>query len=290
MVTSGVAMSMNSASSQNDHVFTRVGFGPSPSYSPSGYNSPTDDYTSAGEPPYYAQPHAYYAPSGLDTTAYTPNALQDGCTSPGSIGSSTAYMPHWPLDTERSYGARYGSSVSGSDAAFCEEGSRPTTFGGHGLHLIPLLLHGTMRMISAVERDGLESVDLPVPMTCNGIATFGTDIDNSTMSDTQRYLDSYWTIVHAVNPVVSRQSFHLPSASPLLISAILALGAHMLQSRPDMEAARVIHERCCKVIQKVRHLCLDAIAAIGSYMLIDMHSEPYTIGTLIGYATCRPSF
>jgi hypothetical protein len=114
---------------------------------------------------------------------------------------------------------------------------------------VPYLSNGVVRMITAEERDAMESHDLHVP-SVSLMTSSESSLDGEPFTNEQRYLGSYWMWVHPMFPVVHKLFFDLQTASPLLKTAILALGAHMLQNSNDMSNARIMHDRAQKVIKK----------------------------------------
>ncbi|KAK3651547.1 hypothetical protein LTR56_005689 [Elasticomyces elasticus] len=69
-------------------------------------------------------------------------------------------------------------------------------------------------------------------------------------SNEDKYLASFWMWTHPLFPVVHKPSFDLQTASPVLRSTMLALGAHMLHDSTDANNARLIHESVQKVLKK----------------------------------------
>lgn len=96
----------------------------------------------------------------------------------------------------------------------------------------------------------MEFRDLLIPTTTAQGSSSDLTLDGIPFANEQRYLGAYWMWVHPLYSVVHKSTFSLENASPLLRAAMLALGAHMLQNSTDMANARIIHERCMKVLQK----------------------------------------
>jgi len=101
----------------------------------------------------------------------------------------------------------------------------------------------------------MEAQELIIPSASPRSSLDATFDEYTTFTNEQRYLGAYWTWTHALFPVVHKPSFNPHAASPLLRAAMLALGAHMLQNQTDMGNARIIHERCAKVLKKVIATC-----------------------------------
>jgi hypothetical protein len=102
-------------------------------------------------------------------------------------------------------------------------------------------------MFAAAARDRLELTALTIP---------GTDLDlnmDFLLAPTQqRYVSAYWTDVHPLFPVIHRGTFEASPPSPLLKTAVLALGAQSLGEIKDSLDSRILHERCVKVLRRVR--------------------------------------
>lgn len=114
-----------------------------------------------------------------------------------------------------------------------------------GMVAIPLGMSG---LLPAEARDVTESQDLASAFQSITIEDF---VDGSAFSREEFYLESYWTWVHDLFPVIHRPTLHLPTASPLLRAAILALGAQALGGRDHLSNARNLHERSMKIVTKV---------------------------------------
>ncbi|TKA70088.1 hypothetical protein B0A55_08023 [Friedmanniomyces simplex] len=221
---------------------SRAPYEPSPPYSPSGYDSPPDEYSYANGPPYYGQPPQTRARIGSMANAggvYVPPASS---RSPVSAGSSTMYLPQWGPGAQSPAALPHFASSAASET-FCHEISANL----FAEHLIPFKINGVVvRMILPEERDTMEMENLIVP----SVSSSTGDLTLDCFTNEQRYLGSYWMWIHPLFPVVHKPSFNLQTASPLLRSTMLALGAHMLQNSTDMGNARIIHECAQKVLKK----------------------------------------
>ena len=100
----------------------------------------------------------------------------------------------------------------------------------------------------------MEGDDLTIPTRSPRGSSIDISLDENVYTNEERYLGSYWLWIHPFFPVVHRPTFKLRNASPLLKAAMLALGAHALGDAEDKRNARTVHERCTKVIKKVRIL------------------------------------
>ena len=118
----------------------------------------------------------------------------------------------------------------------------------------PMLLgsFGSSRILTPEDRDLMEHDDLLIPTRSPRGSSADLSLDENIYTNEERYLGAYWLWVHPFYPVVHRPSFLLQTASPLLKAAMLALGAHALGDTEDKKNARIVHERCAKVIKKVR--------------------------------------
>ena len=113
---------------------------------------------------------------------------------------------------------------------------------------------GSSRLLTPKDRDFMEHDDLLIPTTSPRGSSVDLPLDETTYTNEERYSGAYWRWIHPFFPVVHRPSFILLNASPLLKAAMLALGAHALGDAADRTNARLIHERCVKVMKKVQTL------------------------------------
>ena len=118
---------------------------------------------------------------------------------------------------------------------------------------LPLNTFDTQQLLTPEDRDRMEFSQLLIPTPSPHSSSQDLSLDELNYSNDERYLGAYWRWIHPFYPIVHRPSFVLASASPLLRAAILALGAHALTENADKRNAKIIHERCMKVIQKVRY-------------------------------------
>lgn len=223
---------------------------PSSPYSPSGYDSPPSGaYYPPGGPPYFQPQFSRERHSSDASYLYYP--YPQSSRSPVSAGSSTIRLPlHWGQSAHDPNFQHFGTSF-GSDNSFQK------SFDTYNGHMADQHFHlgafDTQRLLTPEDRDLMEQDDLlvPAPSPHGSSGDFG--VDQIDYTNDQRYLGTYWRWVHPLFPVVHRPSFILPNASPLLRAAMLALGAHALTDSADKRNARIIHERCVKVVKKVRN-------------------------------------
>ncbi|KAK5127240.1 hypothetical protein LTR85_008602 [Meristemomyces frigidus] len=216
---------------------------PSPPCSPTGFNSPTYEYPYVNGPPYYG--HRYH-PRPRNASAVShyggygpPNASR----SPVSAGSSTYHV----AANGQSPAFPYLSEASSSDGTY---GSGAYNIFGNQ-HYLQLATDGSVRILTAEERDNMEFGDLSIPASLpQDSGALADTFDGITATNEQRYLGAYWMWIHPLHPMVHKPTFDLEAASPLLRASMLALGAHMLQNSMDMENARILHERCMKILKR----------------------------------------
>jgi len=110
---------------------------------------------------------------------------------------------------------------------------------------------GSHQLLTIAERDFMEKDDLIVPIGSAPEPAVGLSIVDIGRTDEDHYLESYWQWLHPLYPVIDRTSFRPQHAPPLLKAAMLALGAQALHDAKDKMSARVLHERCLKVLKKV---------------------------------------
>lgn len=219
---------------------------PSPPYSPTRYDSPTNNdypYPHLGLP-YYHQPHASRARQASHTSYLGYNVFPNASRTPDSGGSLAVGLPHWhdyqgnlhnSSDSEASYTAGMGNIFHN---AMAEQVLLPGTL-------------GSSQILTAAERDLMEKDELVVPQGSPRDSLVDLSINESTHTNEDRYLGAYWLWVHPLWPVVHRPTFNLHEASPLLRAGMLALGAHAIGDSLDKTNARIVHERCIKVLKKV---------------------------------------
>ena len=99
-------------------------------------------------------------------------------------------------------------------------------------------------------RDLEEKAELAVHMI-SPESSWNLNFDEPLSNNEQRYLEAFWNHVHPLFPVVHRPSFNPYDASPLLKASMIALGAQSLGAATDKTNARLIHEKCIKVLKKV---------------------------------------
>lgn len=233
---------------------------PSPPYSPR-YDSPTNNDPQYSHPglPYYNQPHASGARQASHASLLGYHSFPQASDTPESAGSSTVCLPHWAHNAQDYYGnlnnssdseASYTAGMSGFyNPAMTDQVLLPGAF-------------GSCRMLTAADRDMMERDALIVPSASRHDSLVEVNVSEPVYTNEDRYLGAYWLWVHPLYPVVHRPSFSLGDASPLLKAAMLALGAHALGDAVDKTNGRIVHERCMKVLKKVRR-CDRSMAFSG---------------------------
>jgi len=154
-------------------------------------------------------------------------------------------MPQWGSNAQSPAPLHYSSSSS-SERMYCA--AMPNLFSEQ--HYIQVVINGSLRTVTAEQRDNMETGDLLIPTAIPQNLPSDLAFDEIAFTNEQRYLAAYWTWLHPLYPVVHKPTFTLAGASPLLRAAMLALGAHMLQTSVDMENARMVHERCTKILKR----------------------------------------
>ena len=212
---------------------------PSPPYSPAaGYDSP---YVNNAALPYF-QPHldpVRHDSHASFLSSYAPHTSR----SPVSAGSSTVHIPQWGTNTHNVPYTSFDNS-SGS------EGSYGDSFNLANIHMVSELPY-TPSSWGPEDRDFVEQGELAMNLSTSRSSSLDLSFDEYAPSGEERYLDSYWTWTHPFYPVIQRRAFDATHASPLLKAAMLALGASACEDTADKQTARLIHERCMKVLQKV---------------------------------------
>lgn len=222
---------------------------PSPPYS-SGYDSPTHDQSFESGGPYYGQPHVGRERNSSIASFYCGYNSPSSSRSPASNGSS-AHLTQWSQSDAWNASSLHGylDGSPGSESSYTDIGPyNSSVFGDE--HLVPATFNGSSRMMTAEERDSMEREMLALPTT-HADNDLGMCFDDVFTGDEERYLNAYWAWVHPLFPIIHRPSFDNQHASPLLKAAMLALGAHMMQTHADLNTGRIIHERCSKILKKV---------------------------------------
>jgi hypothetical protein len=70
----------------------------------------------------------------------------------------------------------------------------------------------------------------------------------------EQYLDNYWRLFHPSFPVVHRATFDRVNGSPMLRAAMIAIGAQYTNDSSAKRKSRILHDRCMKLLDKVRLL------------------------------------
>lgn len=239
-----------SGSSQHNTFGAGAFLNPSPPYSPQ-YDSPTNREHSCPDfgLPYYHQPRSSRARHASHTSYSGYGAFQQPSSTPDSAGSSTVCLPHWAHNAQDFQGNLNNSSDSEASGTAAGVGS----FHNQVMmdHVLLPGAFGSSRLLTADDRDAMERDDLVIPCSSRHDSLVDLSIAEPAYSNEERYLGAYWLWVHQLYPVVHRPSFNLHDASPLLKAAMLALGAHALGDSLDKTNARIVHERCVKVLKRV---------------------------------------
>lgn len=220
---------------------------PSPPYSPTRYDSPTNNdypYPNPGLP-YYHQPHASRARQASHASYLGYNVFPNASRTPESAGSLAVGLPHH-------WHGYQGNLNNSSDSEASYTASMGNFF--HNAMAEQVLLAGTLgfsQILTAAERDLMEKDELAVPQGSPRDSLVDLSTNETIHTNEDRYLGAYWLWVHPLWPAVHRPTFNLREASPLLRASMLALGAHALGDFLDKTNARILHERCIKILKKV---------------------------------------
>lgn len=109
-------------------------------------------------------------------------------------------------------------------------------------------------------------MDLQTPTLGRQTADFGQNMTVRNYDAEEQYLNAFWQAINPLWPVIHRPSFDAMTASPLLKAAMISLGAQSIGDVNDFSNARVLHERCVKVLRK------RSSANSHSYRLCDMQA------------------
>lgn len=204
-------------------------------HSPSGFNSPSGAY--------YAAPHI---PLQTSRTRQSSDASNLGLypplyASPSPMSHASAAMPtpYWSYVPQEPTLQTFEASYSSDELHYDSMGEQCEII---GLQTLPEC------------RDLMESSELSVSWSGLENASSFLEIEEPDLTNEDRYLASYWHWVHPLYPVIHKPSFDFRTASPLLKAAVIALGAQAFDDPSDKKHAKVIHERCLKVLKKVRQL------------------------------------
>lgn len=159
--------------------------------------------------------------------------------SPISAGSSTTRLPSWDFNAGQS-SSGFLSTPSEHEAFVAQTGAMSIDDSSQ-----IDLTEGTAESWGFKERQSL-AITTAQPITPSEISSAPR------LSDEKKYLDAYWKGIHSYWPIIHRPTFALHCTSPLLKAAMLALGAHALDEATHKRNARSMHEKCVKVLKKVR--------------------------------------
>lgn len=136
------------------------------------------------------------------------------------------------------------------------------------------LSSGSPHIVTVEERDLMEQVDLATTAALVASPALAHDRDLGAFDAEQRYLDAYWQVVHPVWSVVHKPSFNLRTTTPLLRAAMMVLGAQSTGDVADHSNARVLHERCNKVLKKrtISNWHTFRICDLQAVVLVEVYS------------------
>ena len=180
------------------------------------------------------------SPLTLDTNpTWTTSSISLGASrspiSPDSIAPTSTWR--WPSPAYvqlRTPASDHSASLTYSDT----DTSRNSSFGQ---------LPATGGGLLPEDRDRLEQNELMTPTTAP--QNFGARQYHHCVDNEQRYLQAYWRLVHPIWPIIHKPTFDMSYASPLLWSAMLAMGACLTGDQIDAANACILHKRCLKVIK-----------------------------------------
>lgn len=233
-----------------DRSYANVGFAHpydlSPPSLPSEYQSPTHDFTYTSGLPYYGPPQDSIHHTWSNTLLYGDYPSADDSRSPISTGSSSALVSQWGAGGQ-SPAVQPISSASSERGQYYRHGNGVILAGTR-----PYAFDRVSSMASVEEKDEMEQQELVevIGRLCSYPTAHKSPDITSSMKE-QRYIDSYWTHIHPVFPIVHRPTFGTLMASPLVRASMLALGASVMRVASDVECARRLHEQCAKILQRV---------------------------------------
>lgn len=67
----------------------------------------------------------------------------------------------------------------------------------------------------------------------------------------EHYLDNYWRHFHPSFPILHRPTFQRVGASPMLLAAMISIGAQFSNESFAKRRSRILHDRCLKLLKKV---------------------------------------
>ncbi|CAK4032553.1 hypothetical protein DOTSEDRAFT_22343 [Lecanosticta acicola] len=186
------------------------------------------------------QPHSSRARCPSDASLLGYSQLHSASRSPVLAGSAAIYPSQWP--SQMSLGPNLNTCIY----------NNPNVFPCANCQSINVMSYDTSGALFAAARDCMERADLDLPGTASLRSSSSHGFEFLNVPDHSLYLDSYWSRVHELYPVVHRPTFNPESTSPLLRAAMIALGGQALGDRTALSNARVLHEKCVKVLKKVR--------------------------------------
>lgn len=209
------------------------------------------DYESSDDFSGLSYPHSHSARTRYSSDASFVGYSQPHSTSrsPASVGSSTLLSSQWPL-----------SINSGTD--FATGMLNQCTLPYFDQQSMNGLLYMDAIEMRAAQRDLEEQAELEMTQFASFELSVDDGTDHTNMYPYAHYVDSYWSLVHELYPVLHRPTFDISLAPPLLRASILALGAQGLGQRLDLLNARALHERCIKVLKKVSNLQIHSAATM----------------------------
>jgi hypothetical protein len=194
----------------------------------------------------------YQAP--LSDRTWAPEFLWEGYGQPGrssqsSISSGSTAL----LQRQGSHPQNRPYNTLCIDVDYNQDNSAAIGYGNQLTYSTPFQ---PVQTFAAAARDRLELTALTIP---------GTDLDLNldflVAPTQQRYVAAYWADIHPLFPVLHRDTFESSPPSPLLKTAVMALGAQSLGEIKDSLDSRILHERCVKVLRRVSAAQLSSIDA-----------------------------
>jgi hypothetical protein len=204
-------------------------FAQSPYSCSSGYASPipVPDYGHM----YATSP---YGPGAVRTRASS-NAsfIEPWAHASQSPTSSVSNLPYWPSDEKNDIASSFPYMPA----------SYPTA--SMSMHAVGAVTHyGHFGSNTLVEMDNEEGAIL-FPDQQYGMSQIARTYPF------EQYLNNYWRLFHPTFPVVHRFTFASFEPSPMLYAAMIAIGAQYSNGTTDKRRARLLHDRCVKLLEQV---------------------------------------
>lgn len=194
---------------------------------------------------------AAFDPYHYPTASRSPNSAESALLPLSTAGEESMHQAFGTISTPSS-DVSAGPVITGKFSMFDESSRR---LSGKAPHVT-----------SPEDRDVLEQTDLQTPTVGRQAHDFGPNMSPSTFDIEESYMNAFWQTVYPLWPVVHRPSFEILSASPLLKAAMISLGAQSTGESNAFSNARILHERCMKVLRKRSN------SNSHSYRLCDMQA------------------